>query len=406
MVAADGVDDLFLLAVSLAQVGADLWMAALDLVVHGLSDIVQQAAAPGGLAVEAKFLGDDLPQVGDLHGMLQHVLSIAGAEVQPPQQIHKFTVQPADVGLHGGLLAVFGNLLVDFLLGGGDDLLDAGRMDPPVLDEFLQRAAGNFPPHRIETGYHHDSGGIVNDNVHAGGLLESSDVAALAPDDAAFHVIGGNIHRRDGGVAGVLGGIALNGGDDDLAGLRFGCLTGLVEAPIDDPCRLVLHVLLHAFQQHGAGLVHGKVRHTQQLRLLLGDQVVHLAVPVGQGFFFFHQGPFGRLGHALLGVDGFQLSIDDVLALGQSLFLGAKFLAHDFGFGVGFFTAADKLGLGLRFGLGEDLLGLGLCRCTQGGHLFFHHYPAGPLNQPHHHGGQQHRDDGGGESQCGVLAGR
>ena len=59
----DGVDDLGALVVPPGQVGADLGVSALDLVVHSLADIVQQAGAPRELAVQAQFLPALLEQV-------------------------------------------------------------------------------------------------------------------------------------------------------------------------------------------------------------------------------------------------------------------------------------------------------------------------------------------------------
>ena len=54
MVAEGGVDDLLALAVPLGQLGADGRVAALHLVVGGLADVVQEAAAAAEGAVQTQ----------------------------------------------------------------------------------------------------------------------------------------------------------------------------------------------------------------------------------------------------------------------------------------------------------------------------------------------------------------
>ena len=62
--------NLFLLAVAFAQIGADFRMATLDLVVDGLAEIVQQAAAAGQSAVQAQLFGNHLGQIRHFHRVL------------------------------------------------------------------------------------------------------------------------------------------------------------------------------------------------------------------------------------------------------------------------------------------------------------------------------------------------
>ena len=76
-------------------------MAALGLVVGRLADVVQQAAAPGQRAVEADFLGHHAGDEGHFDAVPQHVLAVAGAEMQPAQQVDQPLVQAADGQLPG-----------------------------------------------------------------------------------------------------------------------------------------------------------------------------------------------------------------------------------------------------------------------------------------------------------------
>ena len=75
------------------------------------------------------------------------------------------------------------------LLVGGDDFFDARRVDAAVLHELLQADAGDLAAHRIEAADDHHARRVVDDHVHAGRLLEAADVAPLAADDAALHVV-------------------------------------------------------------------------------------------------------------------------------------------------------------------------------------------------------------------------
>ena len=77
-----GMDDFGPFAVALEQFGADLGMAAFGFVVGRLADVVQQAAAPGQVAVEPNLFGHHAAEKRDFDRMPQHVLAVAGAEAQ------------------------------------------------------------------------------------------------------------------------------------------------------------------------------------------------------------------------------------------------------------------------------------------------------------------------------------
>ena len=204
--------------------------------------------------------------------MPQDVLAVAGAEVQGPQEAQQLVGQAADVGLDRGVLAELEDLVVDLLLGLGDHFLDPGRVDSAVLDQPLHGQAGDLAADGVEAADHHHAGRIVHDDVHAGGLLEGPDVAAFAADDAALHVVVGDFHGGNGHLAGLLGGVPLDGRADDLAALVVGRLLGLFHLPLDQRGHLVLALILQTFEQQLAGLFHLHARDLEQLVLLLGDQ--------------------------------------------------------------------------------------------------------------------------------------
>ena len=82
-----GVDDFGAFAVALEQVGADLRMAAFRVVIGGFADVVQQAGTAGEVAVQAHFFGHHAGEERDFDRVPQHVLAVAGAEVQPAEQV-------------------------------------------------------------------------------------------------------------------------------------------------------------------------------------------------------------------------------------------------------------------------------------------------------------------------------
>ena len=168
-------------------------MAAFGLVVGRLADIVQQAAAAGQPAVEPDLLGHHAGQEGDFDRMPQHVLAVAGAEAQPAEQVNDLRMQPGHVGFLGRFLAELLNVLFHLGLRFGDDLFDPRRMDPAVGDQLAERDAGHFAADHVETADDDHAGRVVDDDVDAGGLLEGADVAPFAADDAALHVVVGDI---------------------------------------------------------------------------------------------------------------------------------------------------------------------------------------------------------------------
>ena len=97
-------------------------------------------------------------------------------------------------------------------------LLDAVRVDPPVEDQRLEGEPADLPAHRVEAGQQDRLGRVVDDEVDPGDRLEGADVAALAADDAALHVVAGQVQDRDDRLGGLLGGQPLDRAGDDLAG--------------------------------------------------------------------------------------------------------------------------------------------------------------------------------------------
>ena len=210
--------DVGTLAIAAGEVGADDGVRALDLVVDGLAEVVKEAGPLGCDLVDAELGGHDAAERGDLRGVGQDVLSERGAIAQRAEGLDELGVQVVDAGVEGGLLPGLADALGDEGLGLLVELLDAGGVDAAVGDQVLERNAGGLATHRVEAREHDGLGRVVDDEGHAGDLLEGADVAALAADDAALEVVRGDVDRRDRDLAGLVGGAALDGGRDDLAG--------------------------------------------------------------------------------------------------------------------------------------------------------------------------------------------
>jgi hypothetical protein len=115
-----------------------------------------------------------------------------------------------DPHLQGRRLAVGEQLLVHLDLDLGDHLLDAPGVDAAVGDQALQGQPGDLPAHRLEAREDHRLGGVVDDQVDAGGLLEGADVAPLAADDASLHLVRRQVDHRHRALHHVVGGDPLD----------------------------------------------------------------------------------------------------------------------------------------------------------------------------------------------------
>ena len=138
-----------------------------------------------------------------------------------------------------------------------EGLLDPRRVDPAVGEQLLERHPGDLPPDAVEAREHHGAGGVVDDEVDAGEVLQRADVPALAADDAALHVIGGEVDHRYGRLRRVPGGQSLHAHRQDVAhpavGLPLGLLLDLPEAARGIVARLVLDLLEQQLLGAGAG---------------------------------------------------------------------------------------------------------------------------------------------------------
>ena len=160
VVGRDRVHDLEREVVALGDLGPDPGVAALDLVVDGLADVVQEPGPPCDGAVESELVGDHLCKERDFDGVAQHILAVAGSEVHLAQRLDDLRMDAANIGLHDRLVADLDDALLDVALGLLDEFLDAGWVDAAVGHETLQRFARGYSPNVFVAG-----GDVNNDGL-------------------------------------------------------------------------------------------------------------------------------------------------------------------------------------------------------------------------------------------------
>ena len=238
--------------------------------------------------------GHHAGDMADLDGVLQHVLAVAGAVVQAAQQLHAApdagrarrvsstarSPSELDDGVHlaAGLL---------------HHLLDAGGVDAAVGNELLQsqtRATSRRTGSKQETVMASGVSSMMRSTPVSG--LQRADVAALAADDAALHLVVGQGHHADGDLRHMVGGAPLDGGGHDLAGALVGLVLGARLDLLDLQRRLVRDLGLHLRDQVILGLLRGEAGDAlEHLGLAALDELdlllllVHSGVLLGKGFF-------------------------------------------------------------------------------------------------------------------------
>ena len=301
-------------------------------------------------------------QVSGFDEVLEHVLAVRRPVAQPAEQRHDLGVHRGDADLDQRVFAGPRAQLLDLRHAALVDLLDAVRVDPAVENELLEGDPRNFAAYRIEAGEQHRLGGVVDDQVDAGHRLEGPDVAALATDDAALHVVARQVQHRHDRLGGLLAGHPLDREGDDVASPLL-ALVGRGSFDVaDDDRGLALCLVLHRGDQLSLGRLGGQTRRAlQDQPPLLGHVLECLAALRGLGI------ELGQLTLACL--DLALLGVDPRLALGQPVFAAlevgpklAQLGLEQLHLGVlGLSSGVDQIGLLLRPAPHLDGVGLSLC---------------------------------------------
>ena len=223
-------------------------------------------------------------------------------------------MQAVDARVERRLLAGLLDAEVDFALRFLDHFLDACRMDAAVLDELFERDARDLAAHRIEARQDDGFRRIVDDEVDARQRLERADVAALAADDAALHLIVRQCHDRHRRLGDMVGGAALDGDGEDVAGFLVRFVPRLLLVLLDLHGLLVLEFLFRLGHEDVLRFVGRETRDALELRLLLFMHLVDSLLRLVDAGFLARELLF-------LLFDGFELAVEVFLFLHDAAFL-------------------------------------------------------------------------------------
>ena len=299
---------------------------------------VEQASTAGHSDVDAHLSCQQAGHPGHLHAVGQGVLAKAGAVLQAADELDEVGVQAVDAKLHHGTLALPLHLQLKVVAALLHRLLNAGGVDAAITDQALQRHAGNLAAGLVKGGQGDGLRGIIDDKIHAGGSFQRADVAALTADDPALHLVAGQGHHADGGLAAVVSGAAADGLTDHVAGdvIAVFLQVSLVGSHTDS--LLVGELLVHLVQQHFAGIFLAQARQGLQALHLLGTDGIHLSqTAVGllvlflELFFLLFQGFGLAVQRIFLLVNAVLLAADLSTAL-LDLLVGLCLLGIDLGF--------------------------------------------------------------------------
>ena len=158
-------------------------------------------------------------------------------------------------------------------------LLDAVRVDSPVEHQLLEREPADLAADRVEARQQHGLGRVVDDHVDAGDRFEGPDVAALAADDAALHLVAGQVHDADHGLGGLLAGHPLHRLDHDRLGPLGALGARLVLDGAHQQRGVAAGAGLDAAHQLGLGLLAGQSGHSLELALVLDGLRIEFGGP-------------------------------------------------------------------------------------------------------------------------------
>ena len=219
--------------------------------VDRFSDVVQQSGLASQRHVGVQLGRHHGPQERDFLAVCQDVLAVAGSKCQRAQELDQLGMEAGDAGLEHRLLAFFPDPVLDIAARLDHHLLDASRMDPAVDQQMVERHSCHLAADRVESAQDDGFGCVVDDQVDPGRVLERSNVAPFATDDAPLHLVTRDGHHRHRGLGGLLSRDPLHRGHQDIACPLFALLPDDL-FPIADLLRdLLVEFFFKVAEDHG-----------------------------------------------------------------------------------------------------------------------------------------------------------
>ena len=136
----------------------------------------------------------------------------------------------------------------------------------PSWQELLERHPRELAAHAVEAREHDRVRRVVDDEVDPGEVLQGADVAPLAADDPALHVVAGELDDRHRRLRRVARGEALHRDGEDAAHAALGVALGLVLDLAQDLDRVVAGLVLDLLDEQLLGLRRAHARRRARAR--------------------------------------------------------------------------------------------------------------------------------------------
>lgn len=218
MMALDDIHDAFVQSVFACDFRSDFRMGSFDVMVHGLSDVMEQSSFEGERRVGSELFRDGFRDVGDFLRMGEDILSEARPKAEFSHQAQDFVREPCNPHLIDGFFSEFEDEFLGIGFVDCDDFLNPSRLDSLILDELLKRFLRDESPEEIEARYEDGIRSVIDDQGYSGFPLEGDDIPSFFPDELSFDVIIVKMEGCLGCLAHDLTGILLDGFYDDLPG--------------------------------------------------------------------------------------------------------------------------------------------------------------------------------------------
>ena len=145
------IDDKRRFFVFLTKICTNLDMGTFNLMVDGFSDIMQKSGTFCHADIHTDLTCQKSGKLCHLDGMFQCILSITGTELHPSQQSDQFWMDAVNTHFQCSCFSFLTDHGLNLFAGFLNHLLNPGRMDSSVHDQFFQCNSGNLSSNRIKS---------------------------------------------------------------------------------------------------------------------------------------------------------------------------------------------------------------------------------------------------------------